>query len=228
MSKKNNKSQNLIALALGVAAVILLNVLSQYLFFRVDLTSEKRYTLAESTVQMLDSLDDVVYFEVYLEGEFPQGAGDYKRLRDETRIMLDEFRARGNDNIAYEFVDPGGNDNETERKQFQKQLADKGMYPHPETFTDDNGVQVTQLIYPWAVARYHGREVTVPLMGSSQAAPNEEQLNHAVEGLEYEMSNAIRKLQMIVKPTIASTQGHGEPDSIEVSDFVKSLKEYYN
>lgn len=228
MNKKNNKTQNLIALALGVAAVILLNVLSQYVFFRVDLTSEKRYTLAESTVQMLDSLDDVVYFEVYLEGQFPQGAGDYKRLRDETRIMLDEFRARGNDNIAYEFVDPGASENEKDRKDFQKQLADKGMYPHPETFTDDNGVQVTQLIFPWAVARYHGREVVVPLMGSSQAAPNEEQLNHAVEGLEYEMSNAIRKLQMIIKPTIAITQGHGEPDSLEIADFVKGLKEYYN
>ena len=116
MDKRSNKRQNLTALGLGVVVVLLLNVVSQYVFFRLDLTSEKRYTLAESTVQMLDSLDDVVYFEVYLEGEFPQGAGDYKRLRDETRLMLDEFRAWGGDNIQYEFVDPGANDDERERK----------------------------------------------------------------------------------------------------------------
>lgn len=228
MEKRNNKRQNLVTLALGVVVIILLNVVSQYVFFRVDLTSEKRYTLAETTLEMLDSLDDVVYFEVYLEGEFPQGAGDYKRLRDETRLMLDQFNAWSNENVQYEFVDPGENDDENERKKFQRQLAEKGLVPHPETFVNDAGVQVTQLLFPWAVARYHGREVAVPLLGSSTIAPNEQALNHAVEGLEYELSNGIRKLQMIVKPKIAITQGHGEPDSIEVADFVKGLQEYYN
>jgi hypothetical protein len=126
MEKRSNRKQNLATLGLGVVVVLLLNLVSQYVFFRLDLTSEKRYTLAESTVEMLDSLDDVVYFEVYLEGEFPQGAGDYKRLRDETRLMLDEFRAWGGDNIQYEFVDPGANDDERERKKFQRQLAEKG------------------------------------------------------------------------------------------------------
>ncbi|MFM2017686.1 MAG: hypothetical protein RL007_1342 [Bacteroidota bacterium] len=228
MDKRSNKRQNLTALGLGVVVVLLLNVVSQYVFFRLDLTSEKRYTLAESTVQMLDSLDDVVYFEVYLEGEFPQGAGDYKRLRDETRLMLDEFRAWGGDNIQYDFVDPGANDDERERKKFQRQLAEKGLIPHPETFVDDNGVEVTQLLFPWAVARYHGKEVAIPLLGSSTKSPNEEVLNHAVEGLEYELSNGVRKLLMRRKPKVAITQGHGEPDSIQVNDFLSGLREYYD
>lgn len=228
MEKRNNKRQNLITLGLALAVMILLNVVSQYLFYRIDLTAEKRYTLAESTIDMLDSLDDVVYFEVYLEGDFPQGAGDYKRLRDETQIMLDEFRAWSEENVQYDFVDPGANDDEKERKKFQRQLAEKGLYPHPETFKDDNGAEVTQLLFPWAVARYHGREVAVPLMGSATLSPNEEALNHAVEGLEYELSNAIRKLQMVVKPRVAITQGHGEPDSLHINDLVQGLREYYD
>lgn len=228
MEKRNNRRSNLVALGLALVALILLNTISQYLFFRFDLTSEKRYTLAESTIEMLDSLDDVVYFEVYLEGDFPQGAGDYKRLRDETRLMLDEFHAWSEENVQYDFVDPGANDDENERKKFQRQLADKGLYPHPETFMDDNGSEVTQLLFPWAIARYHGKEVAVPLMGSATLSPNEEVLNHAVEGLEYELSNAIRKLLMNVKPRVAITQGHGEPDSIHVNDFLQGLREYYD
>ena len=227
MEKKRNRKQNLTALGLAIVGIILFNVLSQYLFFRFDLTAEKRYTLAESTVEMLDSLDDVIYFEVYLEGDFPQGAGDFKRLRDETRIMLDEFRVWSGDNVQYEFVDPGENDDEKERKKFQRQLAEKGLIPHPESFVDDNGTEVTQLLFPWAVARYHGREVAVPLLGSATLAPNEQVLNHAVEGLEYELSNAIRKLLMVIKPRIAITQGHGEADTIYVNDLVKGLREYY-
>lgn len=222
--KTSNKQQNLITLGLGIAVIILLNVLSNYVFHRFDLTSEKRYTLAESTVEMLDSLDDVVYIEVYLEGYFPQGASDYKHLRDETWIMLDEFRAYNPDYLQYEFVDPNAGD-EAARNKFQRQLTEKGMFPHAEQNMED-GVQVNQYIFPWAVARYHGREITIPLMGSS-SKPNEEAVNAAVEGLEYELSNAIRKVRMDVRPKIAITQGHGEPDSLEISDFVEGLREYY-
>jgi ABC-2 type transport system permease protein len=70
--------------------------------------------------------------------------------------------------------------------------------------------------------------VIVPLMGTNQPKPSEEILNHAVEGLEYEMTNSIRKLQMVFKPRIAITQGHAENDTLEMADLVKGLREYYN
>lgn len=227
MSAKNKKNSDLINLGLGLFIVVLLNILSNFAFTRFDLTTEKRYTLAESTKTMLDSLDDLVYFKVYLEGDFPQGAGDFKRLRDETKIMLDEFRAFGGDKIQYEFIDPGENPDEKERTKYQKQLYEKGLIPQPATFTDDNGAEVQKLLFPWAIASYHGVEVLVPLLGYS-AKPNENQLNHAVEGLEYELSNAIRKLRMHMKPRIAITQGHGESDTTELDDLVKGLREYYD
>lgn len=214
-------------LGLSIVAIILLNVASQYVFHRFDLTSEGRYTLSESTVEMLDSLDDGVYFEVYLEGQFPQGTSDYKRLRDETQIMLDEFRAYSPDNIQYNFVDPGANEDEKARQEFQRQLVDKGLYPHAESNVDENGVQVNQLLFPWAIVRYHTREVAIPLLGSS-SRPSEEAVNNAIEGLEYELSNGIRKVRMNVKPKVAITQGHGEADSLEIADFVKGLREYYD
>ncbi len=226
--KTNNKQQDITLLGLGIVAIILLNIASQYVFHRFDLTSEGRYTLAESTIEMLDSLDDGIYFEVYLEGDFPQGASEYKRLRDETQIMLEEFRAYNPDNIQYNFVDPGEQDDENARKAFQRQLAEKGMYPHAESNIDENGNQVNQLLFPWAIVR-HGttREIIIPLMGSS-SRPSEEAVNNAIEGLEYELSNGIRKVRMNIKPKVAVTQGHGEADSLEIADFVKGLSEYYD
>src|SRR5665213_1592266 len=114
MNTKNKKRSDLINLFLGLFIVVLLNVISQYVFTRFDLTTEKRYTLAPSTKQMVENLDDLVYFKVYLDGDFPQGAGDFKRLRDETKIMLDEFRAYGGDKIQYEFINPDENPDEKE------------------------------------------------------------------------------------------------------------------
>lgn len=227
MSKKSRKQSDIINLFLGLVIVVIVNVLSQYAFARIDLTAEKRYTLTASTKDMLEKLDDIVYFKIYLEGDFPQGAGGYKRLRDETKIMLDEFRVYAGDNIQYEFIDPNENPDPKARKEFHDQLRDKGLIKQTPTFTDDNGTDVQVDLFPWSIATYHGRETNIPLLGTNNLQPSEEQLNHAVEGLEYELSNAMRKLQMTFKPRIAITQGHGEHDSLQVADLVKTLREYY-
>jgi ABC-2 type transport system permease protein len=227
MKAKNKKQADLINLLLGLIIVVLVNVLSQYLFTRIDLTAEKRYTLSDGTKDLLEKLDDVIYFRVYLEGDFPQGAGDYKRLSDETRIMLDEFRVYGGNKIQYEFIDPNENPDEKARKEFHDQLEEKGLYARNETFSDDNSTGVFQKFFPWAIASYHQQETAVPLLGSSAPKNNEQALNHAVEGLEYELANAIRKLRMRTKPRVAITQGHGEPDTMQLADLIKGLREYY-
>ena len=84
------RRNNLTALALGLIIIILVNIISARIFTRFDLTSEKRFTLSEATKDMLAQIDDLVYFRVYLEGEFPAG---FKKLQRETIDMLNEFRA---------------------------------------------------------------------------------------------------------------------------------------
>src|SRR6185295_8966937 len=98
--KRNLKQNSILRLVLGTAILILLNVIASFVFTRFDLTSEKRFTLSQPTKEMLKKLNDVVYVKVYLEGEFPSG---FKRLRNSTQEMLDEFRVYAGDNIQYEF-----------------------------------------------------------------------------------------------------------------------------
>jgi ABC-2 type transport system permease protein len=227
MSKKSRKQSDLVNLFLGMLIVVIVNVLSQYAFTRVDLTAEKKYTLTDSTKSMLRKLDDIMYFKVYLEGDFPQGAGDYKRLRDETKIMLDEFRAYAGDNVQYEFSDPNDNPDPKRREEIHTQLRKKGILKQTVNFTDDNGADVQVDLFPWATVSYQQKETNIPLAGNNNLKPNEVQLNNAVEGLEYELSNGMRKLQMKYKPKIAITQGHGEHDTLQIGDLVKSLREYY-
>ena len=88
--RKNIKKSQLIAFLITVVIVVVVNVIGNFIFTRFDLTSEKRYTLSNTTKDILGKLDDYVYFKVYLEGDFPAG---FKKLRRETKEMLDEFRA---------------------------------------------------------------------------------------------------------------------------------------
>src|SRR3990172_5221026 len=106
MFNKSNKKRDLTALVLAVIVVVLLNFVGSFVFHRFDLTSEKRYTLSDATKNILRQIDDVVYVKVYLEGNFPAG---FKRLRNETKEMLDEFRAYSNENIEYQFINPSQN-----------------------------------------------------------------------------------------------------------------------
>ena len=125
--KKSTRKNKDIAMVLVVLAIlILLNFIGSFLFKRFDLTTEKRYTLSESTKKLLKSLDDVVYIKVYLQGDFNP---NFTRLKNETKEILDEFRAYSNNNLEYELINPLDNPNKEETDKLEKQLYDKGLMP---------------------------------------------------------------------------------------------------
>src|ERR1044071_1016818 len=106
-----NKRKDITNFVMTVSIVILANFVFSFYFKRFDLTSEKRYTLAESTRKLLKDLDDVVFFKVYLQGELNP---DFTRLRNETKEILDEFRAYSNNEVEYEFINPSESPNKDE------------------------------------------------------------------------------------------------------------------
>ena len=69
---------------LFITCVLVANLLADVVYYRFDLTKEKRYTLAESSKKLLAKVDDVAFFTIYLDGEIP---ADYKRLKEATRAM---------------------------------------------------------------------------------------------------------------------------------------------
>ena len=118
--KNKNKKRDIVALVLVIALLVMFNYVGSFVFHRFDLTTEKRYTLSDATKELLKNLDDVVFVKVYLEGDFPAG---FKRLRNETKEMLDEFRAYSDNNIEYEFINPSENVDKKQQNEVFKQLA---------------------------------------------------------------------------------------------------------
>ena len=136
--RKNLKKNQLIAFVITVVCIVVINIIGSYVFTRFDLTSEKRYTLSETTKETLRNLDDYVYFRVYLEGDFPAG---FKKLRRETKEMLDEFRAYSK-YIDYEFVNPSEGSNQVEINENYKLLYQAGL--NPTNLIDQNPDGSTQ------------------------------------------------------------------------------------
>jgi ABC-2 type transport system permease protein len=217
------RRSNLTALVLGLIIIILVNIISGRIFTRLDLTSEKRYTLSEATKTMLAQIDDLVYFRVYLEGEFPAG---FKKLQRETIDMLNEFRAY-NANIEYEFINPTASNDATERQRIFSMLVEKGLEPTDLQVKTKEGTSKT-MIFPGAIATYQNREMAVSLLASRRGVAPEEILNSSIQNLEFALADAIRKLIDNKRPAIAFLEGHGELSAEETADAYRALSEYYS
>jgi ABC-2 type transport system permease protein len=215
--------RDIIQLVVVIGIVIALNVLSGFFFTRFDLTTEKRYTLSETSKELLEGMNDVIYLRVYLDGELPAG---FRRLRDRTREMLDEFRAYSNNNIEYEFINPSNQPDEKSRNELYRQLAKQGLMPTNIQIKSEDGVE-QKLIFPGAIMTYKGEETALQLLKSQMGAAPEKMLNNSTEDLEYEITNAIRKVTSARTESVGFIEGHGELSSRQVADMAKSLSEYY-
>lgn len=218
-----NRKRDLTLLVVGLIIVLMVNYIGSFAFERFDLTSEKRYTLSETSKKLAEKLDDIVYVKVYLEGEFPAG---FKRLRDETREMLDEFRAYSGGNIEYEFINPSESSDKKIRDEIYKQLYKQGLRPTDLNTKTEDGFS-NKIIWPGAVFIYKGKELPVQLLKSQIGARSESMLNSSIESLEYEIANAINNLTVIDVPKIAFIEGHGELSDLETASLATSLAELY-
>lgn len=225
MVEKNaiNRKKDTTFLIIGLIIVILVNYIGSFAFERFDLTSEKRYTLSETSKELAENIDDIIYVKVYLEGDFP---APFKRLRDETKEMLDEFRAYSNGNLEYEFINPSESSDKKIRDEIYKQLYKQGLRPTDLNTKTDDGFS-NKIIWPGAVFSYKGKELPVQLLKSQMGASPESMLNSSIESLEYEIANSINNLTMIDIPKVAFIEGHGELDDLETASLAESLAEFY-
>ncbi|HEY0031107.1 MAG TPA: gliding motility-associated ABC transporter substrate-binding protein GldG [Bacteroidia bacterium] len=223
MSNKRNKKRDLISLILVLAILVMLNFVGSFVFHRFDLTSEKRYTLSDATKSLLANLDDVIYVKVYLEGDFPAG---FKRLRNETKEMLDEFRAYSDNNIEYEFINPSANTDKKQQNEVFKQLFEKGLQPTNLEVKEEGGTS-QQIIFPGAIVSFRGHELPWQLLKTQMGRSPEAQLNNSIQSLEYEFASCIRNLSVSDRPVVGFIDGHGELDTLGVQDIADELSEFY-
>lgn len=220
---KSKRSRDLTRFLIALAAIVLLNILAANFFFRLDLTEDKRYTISPVTKQMLSQLPEPVFVEVYLDGEFPAG---FKRLQQSVRETLDEFRIYAGGNVRYEFIDPNEITDEKERTEFFQKLAASGIQP-TNLRANEGGKQVERLVFPGARVMYKGKETGVMLLKGNLAASPDERLNQSVEGVEYELATAIRKMAFQGNKTIGYISGQGQLETQYVTDLLGSLQEFY-
>ena len=221
--RKNIKRNEILSLVITLTIIVLINIIGAFIYTRFDLTSEKRYTLSDTSKGILKDLDDYVYFRVYLEGDFP---APFKKLRKETKEMLDEFRAYSKF-IDYEFINPSESNDPAERQETYKILWQSGLDYYTETVQTNTGMQQI-MIWPGILMSYRENELPIDLISGQSGQNQETVLNNSAQDLEYKLISAIKEITTSKKQSIAFIDGHGELEDIQVYDIANTLSKKYN
>ncbi len=223
MFKLNKKKQSYIQLLITVVIIIFINAILSNYFFRIDLTKEKRFTLAASSKKIAAKVTDGLLIKVYLEGEFPAG---FKRLKQATKEMLDEFGVYSDNHIQYEFIDPFKGVTEQQSNDILQELSEIGIQATSiQVKKDDEFSQ--KIIVPGAVLYYKDKKIPINLLKGQFGQAPEAVLNTSIEQLEYEIANALRKITQTTVKQIAFIKGHGELDKWNIIDGKAELKQFY-
>ncbi len=200
------KKKNLYIATLLIAAILLVvNLISVKMFYRLDLTEDHAYTLSKATKDILKNLKEPVTVKAYFSKDLPPAIAE---TRNEFRDMLIEYSNRSKGMLVYEFINP----NEDQEKE-QEALKD-GVQPVMINVREKDQMK-QQKAYLGAVITMGDRKEVIPFM--QPGGP-----------IEYALSSAIKKLSVTHKPKVGIIEGYGCAGLSELGQVRQGLDVLYD
>lgn len=188
-----------------VLLVVLLNLVGSQIRGRVDLTSERLYTLSDGAKDILGDLDDLVQIKLFASTELPPEV--QLQLRD-VRDLLADMRRASNGNLLVSDVDPD------EDEAAAEEAAALGIFPVEFNVLRDDNFEVRQGYYGFAVSYADANEVT-PLI-------------QRTDDLEFQLVSQIARMTNPDRRGVAFVQGFGAKTDMEIPGLRQSLADRYD
>lgn len=218
--------KNLRAWILFVSAGLLMLLASPYVLVRWDLSEEKKFTLSESTLATLQSLDGPIHIKVYLAGnDLP---GGFKRLQKASYAILQDLQRNSPQSISIETIDLYAEFPNTDAREKQIFLLDSLGLPPTNVVNNVGGKQVQQMVFPGLVIEKGDKKTGVLLLKGNQLASSQEVLNQSVEGLEYEIMQGIQNLAETERMKIGFLLDYSKVPAIKQLGLIASLRKSYD
>ncbi|MFT4736656.1 MAG: ABC-type uncharacterized transport system involved in gliding motility auxiliary subunit [Cyclobacteriaceae bacterium] len=199
------KSSLFTQIGLVIIILIVLNLISSSLYFRIDFTEDQRYTLSDATKDILNDLDEVINIKAYFTEELPpQLAYVLSDLRDQ----LIEYEDRSNGNIVFLFISPN------ESEELKQEALKNGIAPVSINVVENDQRQQLQA-YMGLLFQLGDKKEVIPILQPGAA-------------MEYDLTTAIKKLSIDDKPKVGLIQGNGEPVQESLPQLMKQLSVLYD
>lgn len=198
--RKQPKTRSLLTgLILSIALLVLLNLVSTFFFYRLDLSQGKIHTLSKTSKNLVRKLDDNVVAKVYLSNNLPP---DYNVMARYAKDLLGEYKQYGGRHFRFEYVSTSNED------VFRGQAARDNIITQ-RTMIVENDQQTVRDIFMGIAFEYKGNRESI-------------NLSKSIEGrLEYEITSLLRRLTKAQLPKVCIFQ-----DSLYSSEYYKYMEHH--
>lgn len=192
--------------------------------WRMDWTSEQRYSLTDATERLLENMEDEVLLTCYLTGEFP---ATWRRLERSLEQKFEEFSSASDGKFRFVFEDIYASEDPRTIGQNEQTLYDRGLRFTRIAF-EEKGVKAFKTVWPAAMLNFQGESIPIQFFKSDMPEPTESMMQGSINSIEFELVSALRRASRKERPQIAFLEGHGELNALEAADFTRSLELDYD
>ena len=223
MKRNSPKFRHILEVLIAIALIVVINIIGNVKFARLDLTEDKLHTLSPKTIDFLENeIDQVINIEVYLDGEFP---AFIQKLKNTIKEKIEEFQAYAGKKVKFRFINP--NEDKELAKDLKQQLAELGLYPSFILSKEEGSEEFTEI---WAGAKilYGEKQQAIQFLPGGNFLVSPAHVNDAINQLEYNFVKAFWQLTNETRDNIAFLRGHGELTNAEAWSIQYELKQFYN
>ncbi len=222
MKRKSPTYRHIIELIFFLLAIIVINLIAEFKFFRVDMTEDKIHSLNPKTIDYLENeVDNVINVVIYLDGDdLPPVVQKFKQA---IKDKLDEFKAYAGNNIKYSFIDI--NEDPELTKKYKLTFNEHFVSGNTIQQLEDGSAKIVEF-FPIVEVRHNSSAKFIDFMGDKiNVSPFyvEQRINY----IEYEFLAAFHNVSGNPKPTVSLLRGHGELPNIETISIYNQLKNFY-
>lgn len=199
------KSTILTQLLIVIAIIVVANLISRNLYFRIDFTEDQRYTLSKATRDILQDLDEVITVKAYFTENLP---AQLAFVQSDLRDQLVEYEDLAGGNLIFEFINPSESD------ELKQEAIQSGVAPLSINVVENDQQQQIQAFLGVVLKSGENTEA-IPVV-----QPN--------GGMEYDLTMAIKKLAIQDKPKIGMISGYGSPSLSSFPQLVEQLSVLYD
>ncbi|HJY63535.1 MAG TPA: Gldg family protein [Ignavibacteria bacterium] len=202
---ESSRQQSVIRTLLVVGILILVNIISINLFFRLDLTPNKIYTLSDASKNMVGKLDDKLVVKAYFTDNLPSPYNNTRRYLQE---LLDDYHSNSSGKLTYEIISP------SDESELEKDAQRYGIQPvQIQTFKNDRAEAMKA--YMGMVILYGGKQETIGLIGGT-------------ENLEYDITGTIKRLTEKELKKVGILSGGSFPGTDKIAKTTQTIAKYYS
>jgi len=193
-----------IIIVLGILLVV--NFFSYQLFFRLDLTQNKDYSISKVSKNVANNLDDLINIKVYFSDDLPS---QYITLKQEVDDILDEYANYSDSKIKIDFIDPNSLEN-TDQEMYML-----GVPALQFNVLEKDKYQVVKG-YLGIVVQYGDEKEVIPVVENTR-------------NLEYQITTAIKKVISDEMATIGFLASNGSLSvDTEITAAYQKIQELYD